>query len=116
MLEYLCSEEGSALRPLVEIRRNGWLSQVTEPRRKGPSMSRQAWQSIVGCILALGGVSMMLGCEEADLNQSQGEIYNCGTMKIGLCDLLKLLHLYLEDYPTPPLEIFPNAHFTLVSV
>ena len=36
-------------------------------------------------------------------------------MEIGLCDLLKLLHLYLEDYPTPLLEIFPNAHFTLVS-
>ena len=37
-------------------------------------------------------------------------------MKIGLCDLLKLLHRYLEDYPTPLLEIFPNVYFTLVSV
>ena len=50
------------------------------------------------------------------LNKSQGGIYICGTMKISLCDPLKLLHLYLEDYPTPLLEIFPNAHFTLVSV
>ena len=37
-------------------------------------------------------------------------------MKIGLCYVLKLLHLYLEDYPTPLLEIFPNAHFTLALV
>ena len=36
-------------------------------------------------------------------------------IKIGLCDPLKLFHLYLEDGPAPLLDLFPNAHFTLVS-
>ena len=37
-------------------------------------------------------------------------------MKIGLCDPVKLLHLYLEDTPAPLLDRVSNAHFTLVSV
>ena len=35
---------------------------------------------------------------------------------IGLCDPVKFFHMYLEDAPTPLLDLVSNAHSTLVSV
>ena len=38
-----------------------------------------------------------------NLNQSQGGIYICGAMKIGLGATVKLFQMYLKGGPAPPL-------------
>ena len=50
-----------------------------------------------------------------NLNQSQGGIYICGAMKIGLGATVKLFQMYLKGGPTPPLDP-PYAHPTLALV
>ena len=45
------------------------------------------------------------------LNQSQGGIYICGAIKIGLDATVKLFRLHLEDDPVPSTD-FMHMHIS----
>ena len=56
------------------------------------------------------------GWSAYNLNQSQGGLYICGAMKIGLGATVKLFQMYLKGEPAPPLDPLPYAHPTLALV